>query len=101
MHLGLPDLPSGLCVEHPQPDLWFGPHVCDAACDGPQGCIKGKSETGRFARIREARAICNACPERDSCLEWALETNQQYGIWGAQTERERMNLRRRRGSKGR
>lgn len=100
MLYGLPVLPEALCVDHPDPNLWFGPHVCDAGCDGDQGCIKGKSEQGRYARIKEARTICNSCPERNSCLIWALETDQRYGIWGGRTERERMKLRRRSGEDG-
>jgi Transcription factor WhiB. len=93
--LALPDLPDAACRER-DPELWFGPHVCGAECDGEQGCIVGKSETGRFRRIRTAKEVCFSCVERDRCLEWALANDQRYGIWGGKTARERNEIRRRR-----
>lgn len=51
--------------------------------------------TGPAARqIREAKAICAHCPVRDTCLSFAIETNQEYGVWGGTTEDERRVLRR-------
>ena len=43
-----------------------------------------------------AKAVCAACPVRDECLEFALATRQDDGIWGGLTETERRRLRRRR-----
>lgn len=43
---------------------------------------------------REAKRICNACPVQDECLEWALENEERFGIWGGMSERERRRLRR-------
>jgi hypothetical protein len=75
--------------------LWFGPHVCDDECEGPEGCIKGKSEEGRFNRIQQAKRICEVCPEREPCAIWAIVTGQEFGIWGGLTERERNKIKRR------
>ena len=44
----------------------------------------------------KARAICARCPVRVECLEFALETNSEYGIWGGVTETERKRMRRER-----
>jgi WhiB family redox-sensing transcriptional regulator len=44
----------------------------------------------------EAKAICARCPVRLACLEFALNANQQFGIWGGYDEEERRELRRRR-----
>ncbi|MBA2512795.1 MAG: WhiB family transcriptional regulator [Solirubrobacterales bacterium] len=41
-----------------------------------------------------AKAICKECPVRAVCLEWALDTGELYGIWGAHTAKERKALRR-------
>jgi hypothetical protein len=30
----------------------------------------------------EAKHICLSCNVRSECLEWALDTNQLWGIWG-------------------
>lgn len=91
----LPDLPEALCRDQ-DPEKWFGPHVCDQDCDGPDGCMAGKSEQGRFARIKAAKAVCEECPVREQCLDWAVETNQEFGVWGGKTERERAVIRRER-----
>lgn len=45
-------------------------------------------------QTEQARAICRQCPVITSCLEWALETNQQDGVWGGLSEDERRRLRR-------
>jgi len=37
----------------------------------------------------EAKAICATCPVREECLEYALETNQDSGIWGGLDEEQR------------
>ncbi len=44
--------------------------------------------------IRAAKAVCASCPVRLRCLEFALETNQDTGIWGGTTEEERRRQRR-------
>ncbi|EGG46991.1 MULTISPECIES: WhiB family transcriptional regulator [Streptomyces] len=47
-------------------------------------------------QIEEAKSICRGCPVREQCLEWALETGQDIGVWGGTTELERRALKRRR-----
>jgi WhiB family redox-sensing transcriptional regulator len=40
-------------------------------------------KTGRaIAEIQRAKAACGACPVRAECPAFALETHQDYGIWG-------------------
>ena len=58
--------------------------------------MAGKSETGRFRRIQQAKALCRVCPEEDRCLDWAIQTDQEFGVWGGKTERERKKLRKER-----
>jgi WhiB family redox-sensing transcriptional regulator len=41
---------------------------------------------------REAKRICGECPVRVECLEWALENDERFGIWGGMSERERRKL---------
>jgi WhiB family redox-sensing transcriptional regulator len=45
-------------------------------------------------KIARAKAICKPCPVRHRCLEWAVQTRQEAGIWGGLTEKERLPLRR-------
>ena len=57
---------------------------------------EGESELERQARETRAKAVCSTCPVREPCLEFAMETNQKYGIWGGLTDKERASLKRRR-----
>ena len=41
-----------------------------------------------------AKTICNDCPVAKQCLEFALRTLQDYGVWGGRTEDERRAIRR-------
>jgi WhiB family redox-sensing transcriptional regulator len=43
-----------------------------------------------------AKAICATCPVREACLEWAMASRQEDGVWGGLTGDERRRLRRRR-----
>lgn len=46
---------------------------------------------------REAKRICQACAVRDECLEYALEHDERFGIWGGLSDRERRRLKRQAG----
>lgn len=45
-------------------------------------------------QVERAKAVCARCPVTEPCLEWALSTNQDAGVWGGLTEEERRSLRR-------
>ncbi|MFD6924565.1 WhiB family transcriptional regulator [Streptomyces sp. NPDC059944] len=47
-------------------------------------------------QIQEAKAVCEGCPVREACLDWALESGQSVGVWGGTSETERRSLARRR-----
>jgi WhiB family redox-sensing transcriptional regulator len=44
-------------------------------------------------QIDAAKAVCTQCPVMHECLEFALATNQEAGVWGGTTEDERRKLR--------
>ncbi len=46
-------------------------------------------------QIEEARAVCRRCTVREECLQWALESGQDHGVWGGLSEDERRALKRR------
>ena len=48
-----------------------------------------------LVQIDRAKQVCGECPVNEACLEYALETNQDAGIWGGTSEEERRVLRRR------
>jgi len=43
----------------------------------------------RQVSTKMARALCKTCPILQACFTYALETNQQYGVWGGTTADER------------
>lgn len=42
-----------------------------------------------------AVAVCQTCPVAVQCLEWAVSTRQEHGIWGGLTTDQRAPLIRR------
>jgi len=66
---------QALCADHPNPALRFA--------DNARG-------------MKAAMVICRSCPVRTECLDWAVSTGQNEGVWGAMTPKQRLGLRRRR-----
>jgi WhiB family transcriptional regulator, redox-sensing transcriptional regulator len=71
------------------PDQWRQ----EAACRDLDTAIFFPETDEEYAA---ALAVCATCPVRESCLEFALVTRQDDGVWGGMTENERKRLRRRR-----
>ncbi|MEW2078772.1 WhiB family transcriptional regulator [Streptomyces sp. NPDC013433] len=46
-------------------------------------------------QIEEAKAVCRRCPVIEQCLQWALESGEDSGVWGGLSEDERRALKRR------
>ena len=47
-------------------------------------------------QTERAKAVCHSCAVINECLEWALDSNQDAGVWGGLNEDERRTLRRQR-----
>ena len=45
-------------------------------------------------QIANAKAVCGQCDSQAACLEYAIATNQDSGIWGGTSEEERRQMRR-------
>lgn len=41
---------------------------------------------------KAAKSICRQCPVQVECLEYALGSNQTFGVWGGLSARERHKL---------
>jgi WhiB family transcriptional regulator, redox-sensing transcriptional regulator len=48
-----------------------------------------------LVQVEEAKAVCRRCPVGVDCLNWAIEFNQDAGVWGGLSEGERQALKRR------
>jgi WhiB family redox-sensing transcriptional regulator len=46
-------------------------------------------------QIEKAKAICAQCSVIEECMQYALETNQEAGVWGGYAEDDRRRLRKR------
>lgn len=50
--------------------------------------------------VAQSKAICNgepgkkACEMRETCLHWAIDHEEQFGVWGGTSERERRKIQR-------
>ena len=53
------------------------------------------SEVGGNTVDRAAKAVCNGCQSRVSCLDYAMTTRQTTGIWGGMSAKQRHAMRRR------
>lgn len=40
----------------------------------------------------QAKRICNTCPVKNECLQYALSHKEAFGIWGGETERSRRRM---------
>ncbi len=69
----------------------------DAECRGPNGAwfyppSRPERREERARREAKAKMICGMCPVARQCLDYALETREQHGVWGGLTELERREL---------
>jgi WhiB family redox-sensing transcriptional regulator len=46
--------------------------------------------------VEAARRICDGCPVKEPCLEYAISHRVEHGVWGGASERERRRIARRR-----
>ncbi len=87
--LNLPTPPAwsarAACANSRYPDLWFPP------IGGPS--TRSRVDEEHLPQVREAVAICEGCDVRAACLQYALENDLRWGIWGATTPGQRKRLR--------
>lgn len=90
--------------ESSEPFNWIpdAPWMERAKCRGMTSEIFfGKEYTGRQRHrptltsvdIRRAKAICAICPVLQECFEFAMVNNEEYGVWGGTTHRDRERIR--------
>lgn len=67
---------------------WLATAPCKA---DPEAMFPG----GNAYDIEQAKGYCRVCPAVERCLQWALDTGEEYGVWGGLSEAERLKTRRR------
>lgn len=72
-----------------------GPKVPQKAWVNEAGCydqpieVFYPPEDDPKATYKVARSLCERCPVRLPCLDYALETGEKWGMWGGLTPEER------------
>lgn len=54
--------------------------------------IQFEPKVEREAREATAKAVCAECTVRAECLEWALDAQEPFGIWGGHSEADRKQI---------
>jgi WhiB family redox-sensing transcriptional regulator len=93
---GPPAAKAGVCpaygnplaaCRNENPNLFFGP-------DDERGSRKER-------RIRAAKTVCANCPLALVCARWAVDTRQEFGLWGGLSEDDRRAIWRKQDTPGR
>jgi WhiB family redox-sensing transcriptional regulator len=50
-------------------------------------------QEGSGTHYKLAKKLCGECPVQNLCLEFALSSEEQFGVWGGLTPRERRAMR--------
>ena len=89
VQLGVPGVrkPSADDVED-NPLAWQADSLC--AQTDPEAFFPEKGGS-----TRDAKRICTSCEVKAQCLDYALQNDERFGIWGGLSERERRKLRKR------
>lgn len=66
---------------------WVGEAVCTSVDPEIFHPEKGGS-------TKEAKIVCAACPVATLCLQWALDHDERFGVYGGYSERERRRIKR-------
>lgn len=71
--------------DRPEDFAW----MLDAKCRGTQPAGFFPSDG---LGVERAQRVCEECPVRAECLEYALTHRIEHGVWGGASERERRRI---------
>jgi WhiB family transcriptional regulator, redox-sensing transcriptional regulator len=62
-------------------------------CDPELFFVAGRENSqAALLQIKEAKRVCQGCPVKSNCLQWALGTGQEHGVMGGMSAEERRAL---------
>src|ERR1041385_4493127 len=70
-------------------------HVAACRDEDPELFFPIGTSGPALLQVEQAKAVCRRCDVVDQCLQWALESGQDAGVWGGMSEDERRALKRR------
>ncbi|KAA1248221.1 WhiB family transcriptional regulator [Mycobacterium simiae] len=71
----------------PSDEQWYSQALCPQT--DPEAFFPDKGGS-----TKDAKKICLRCRVKKECLQWALDHDERFGIWGGLSERERRRLKR-------
>ena len=84
----LADSPDAPACSEPYAQEWFFPEGLTPT--------KGISANAYSSRIKlmelSAKQLCQMCPLKALCAEYALEAREEFGIWGGLTAQDRKTI---------
>ena len=72
---------------------WFQYAACQS--EDPELFFPIGTTRPALRQLQAAKRICAGCAVQSACLEWAVETGIDHGVWGGAAEEERRALKRR------
>lgn len=81
-------------TDQPDPDEWRDHALCRNT--NPDLFFPVGTTGVALESIAHAKAVCEECVVTQECLDFALDTHQDSGVWGGLSEEERRVIRRRR-----
>ena len=91
-------VPAGQPAVAPASGDWRAAGACRG--EDPDLFFPITAEGPSARQVTMAKAVCSRCTVQRQCLNFAMESRQDHGVWGGTTEDER-KLMRRAGSRAR
>ena len=79
---GWADLAAEILDTDPSPRDWIGGAVC--AQTDPDIFFPNRGQSTAAATL-----VCQACPVKTACAQWAADAGERYGVWGGINTRAR------------
>ena len=86
----IPYIPAQRCAT-PVTGAWRDHAACRDA--DPVLFFPAGTSAAALAQASRAKRVCEGCPVRVMCLDWALTTGREIGVWGGTVPEERRALR--------
>ncbi len=83
-------------VSYPDYDPKLGPRHCQIAPDPDIFFAEADIPRTResYEITARAKAVCEVCPYKQRCQDWALAHPEERGVWGGLSEDDRRQMRR-------
>ena len=78
--------------KHTEPNASKGKNTEIIVVESDEVAVIEEQSDDRSDQIEAAKKVCRSCAVIEPCLQWALETGQDSGVWGGLSEDERRAL---------